>query len=314
MQAQIIGKTVDECVIESLEILKRTETGIVLDAPVSVRLTDPLARFSVMPEIEPAAGVVYGVCALAGKDYDKILDSPFAPKAVTEAFVKTRQGSCLRRFKSERETDQLDNAVKFLKIERQAKIVLHSPTVKPDASDVALFFPFALNLRLDEDNYLHMTAFVDHIDVYDYAAYITPVCALVQEIIALLAGAEPGSFTVIAESLAVSGGLTENEINDLIYDLGTSKDAPPIEKDLYREKDAVDLRYVDNALRYLIEFIGRAQSGDLLVANPFANGRPLKVFYDCAEAVRAAAAKIQGMEVDGDSTFLHPYLARYYAG
>jgi len=329
MQAQLIGKTVDECILRILERIKKNKDPCILD--VSVCLTNPAARFSLMPLINPAVGVIYGICALAGVNDDDVLKNDYMPEKTTKAFVKTMQGPLLRGYKAGLKTsvslrtaagsigsnqtagriDQLSNAVEFLKTEHQAKIILHDPALKPDGKQELPCMPSMLNLFIENDC-LSMDVYIDGMDISGFACYVAPVFTFIQQIIAMLLNVPLGNFTVKAESLFLNFETSEIEIDEMLDFVRSFKRMTVVDKDLYVENQAYDLRFIDNALRYLGDFANRVKEGDILVANPFPEGRHLRLFYDCAEALRAAEAVKQKLEIEGESVFYHPHLANYY--
>jgi len=296
----------------------------------SIGLTNPVARFSLMRHINPAIGVIFGVCALAGANDDGVLKNIYMPESITEAFTKTMQGPLLRGYKAGLKTtaslrtaagsigsnkttgriDQLANAVEFLKTERQAKIVLHDPAQKPDAKT-----PCMANLYIDSNECLDMDVWIDDTDVHAFACYVVPVFTFIQQVVAMLINAPLGNFIVNTEFITAQGLAkyeTDYDLDDLMYYLKSFKRVTVVSKNLYFEKQAFDLRFIDNALRYLGDFAARVKEGDLLTANPFPDGKNLRLFYDCAEVLRAAEAENQKIDVKGDSIFHHPHLKIYF--
>jgi len=322
MQAQVIGNTVDECILKSIEKLKKN--CLYIESPVSVCLKNPLARFSLIPSVNPVVGVIFGICTLAGINSDSLVD--FLSEYRIGGLDCTMQGPLFRGYKvgnykaivtlknavgfadTEGKIDQLENVVENLKIHKRVKMILYDPS----SNSYQWAMPDLVNFFIIQGN-LSVTVHLDSLEMFErFPCYIVPVFSFIQQIVASLVGVGIGELIVVADSMQACN-CSEHEVDELYSFLKVFRKIPQIKKDCYKDSNTYDLRYIDNALRYLADFGHRVQEGDLMVNNPFSKGiSSIKVFYDYAEVLRSTKAKEQGLKVDGASTFLHPHLAYYY--
>jgi hypothetical protein len=323
LQNLISGDTADDCLVTTLKRLNRhgcatpfTETFRCSPHPVVVCLTNPLARFSFLPEQDPRSGILLGLSAFAGINTDNLITTfnltypPFLP------------GPCIRGFNSEPKpyrvclknagtrfgnVDQLADAVDFLKRNpgRAFVISLRDPKKETDQGSGV-----AVSIRFYEDSEARLAAsvYVPEMDVVkQLVSYIIPTYTFIQQIVALFTGKHPGRFYVVSDEIYYF----DDDVSRAIL----AKSLPRIKslrEFAYQEAKEFDIRYLDMVIQHLFDFIRRIRNGDLLVNNPFRSSGHLEVFYDYGEAFRYGEAVERRVSWDGEPEIKHPQLAYYY--
>jgi len=314
MKNLLFGETVDDCaekIIKNLQQRKDCEY-MVSDQPINVCLTNPLARFSYFLGEDPAIGVVLGIAAIAGINVDDALSE----KGVS--FKPFLQGPCIRGFNSESKpyhvtfknsgartgsVDQLANAVSWLKENNHYSFVISLLDPKKGV-DGGSGIPVSLNFFVDGENgeKLNASVYTPVMDVSKhFLGYIAPVYTFIQQITAMILRKKLGRFYVLSDKIYC----TEDVVSD-------SPSIRKLKEFKYSDNKAFDLRYLDMAVQYAVDFFNRVRKGDLFVENPFKNTDVLTVFYDYCEAYRYSEANKKSIVWEEKPDIRHPQLSYYY--
>jgi hypothetical protein len=284
--------------------------------PVSICLTNPLARFSFLPDQDPRRGIILGICAVAGINEDDLLSvfhsacKPFLPGPCFRSFNPDMRSYCVSLKNAGSRAghiDQLARAIDTLKRNPADPftVSLRDPRQSIDqGSGVAVSACF----YFDHEFHLNASVYVPELDVVkQFAAFIIPTYTFVQQAVALLLGRKLGRFYVVSDRIQY----VESDISQTIL----KKSVPRIQnmKDFeYEETRELDLRYLDMVMQHLISFIQRIRSGDLLVENPFKHSGHLEMLHDYGEAFRYGEALDRDISWDSELGMKHPQLAYFY--
>lgn len=305
--------------------------------PILFKINNPLARFTTLPERKgnTALAVAESLWVLRGYNDLDVLPGHYS-KAVY-AFTddgkhyRAGYGPRLRHYNGysnqysvtegvrPKGVDQLDYVVKQLQKDpftRQAVITIHDPNKDDFTTDGDLLktndtpCTRSLHFMINAEGKLDLTVHMRSNDlIRGMGAINIPLFTFLQQIVAQILGAPLGSYYHVADSLHYY-----DIHEDLVESLLASKANTPDMTNFAYDPTPLTLLDVDNAIDILLTYEKQIRIDRKFdIKNPFEGYNNLQVFCDYAEVFRAYWGKKTGLDVDGESMFLHPQLKTIFS-
>jgi len=295
-----------------------------LSAPILFGLSNPLARFSCLPErkskiAETAAESLYLFSGMNGSDFiwefrgwedprikTKKDENALGPELrfqgqKTEDILDYHKSNVLRQ-RSTGYTDQLAQAVEKLKNDRTARdAVIQFASVKNSLAVHSVWF------FCNENNRLDMLVSAGRIDdLFMWYKIISPF-AFLHQVVSDLTEIPMGISRFMVGCLCTSALTHPKHLR--------SQQFPVINiHDFQYPNGKLSLQDMDTLMSIMVEFVSRLDENSLSRANPFEGDTRVQMWSDYAEIFRAWKAEKLGYKIQMEQNFHHPQLRFVYKG